>query len=161
MIDDEDEEPDFSDYNEDDWNDEAFRKEMEEEERRVRNLPVMQKADEIVRLTEAIVETIREEEDELHVRERMLSNACVLMPKIAGAEASDLYTLRMENAVLIKIHARELLAQTSLCKAEKLARPDDLQLLRNTLEEFRVLFVEWVTGFDKNNDIPDEWGIFQ
>ena len=33
-----------------------------------------------------------------------------------------------------------------------------LKVLRDAIEEFRVLFIEWVNGFDKSNDIPDEWG---
>jgi len=87
-------------------------------------------------------------------------NAYMLGPKIAGAEAADLYTLRMENAVLIKIHARELLTQTSFCKAEKLSKPEYLKLLRDEIENFRILFVEWVKSFDKENDIKDDWGLF-
>ena len=33
-----------------------------------------------------------------------------------------------------------------------------LKVLRDAIEEFRILFIEWVNGFDKSNDIPDEWG---
>ncbi|MBC8155003.1 MAG: hypothetical protein H7Z72_19085, partial [Bacteroidetes bacterium] len=80
--------------------------------------------------------------------------------KIVGAEGGDLYTLRMENAVIVKIHARELLAQTSYCKAERLADPAYLLVLRDEIEAFRELFVEWINSFDKDNDVPDEWGLF-
>jgi hypothetical protein len=142
-----------------DWNSEEARKEMEAHNQRINKMPLMKKADEILHLTMAIVATIDEEKDVLEVRNAMTENAYTLMPKIAGAEGNDLYSLRMENAVLIKIHARELLAQTSLCKAENLAETKDLFLLREAIEEFRVLFVEWINSFDKNNDIPDEWGI--
>ena len=151
---------DFDEFNEGDWDNADIRREMREHHDRVHNMPLMKKADEILHLTEAIIATINEADDVLLIREQMMSNALMLIPKIAGAEGGNLYTLRMENAVIIKIHARELLAQTALVKAEKLANPTDLQILRNTIEEFRVLFVEWVQGFDKSNDIPDEWGLF-
>lgn len=148
------------DWDEDNADDEEIRREMEVERQRVKNLPLMRKAEEIYELTQAIVETIDEAEDVLLMREQMLSNAMMLMPKIAGAESGDLYTLRMENAVIIKIHARELLTQTSFCKAEGLSETHYLQMLRNEMDAFRQLFVEWVKGFDKTNDIPDDWGLF-
>ena len=159
-IDNDDDTFDFGDFGNDDWDSEETRREMQAHHDRVHNMPLMKKADEILHLTEAIVATINEDDDVLHMREQMMTNALMLMPKIAGAEGGDLYTIRMENAVIIKIHARELLAQTALVKAEKLANAADVQVLRQTIEEFRTLFVEWVNGFNKANDIPDEWGLF-
>ena len=35
-----------------------------------------------------------------------------------------------------------------------------LDLLRNEVEEFRVLFAEWVKTFDQWNYIIDRWGLF-
>jgi hypothetical protein len=37
---------------------------------------------------------------------------------------------------------------------------DYLDLLRNEIEEFRLIFIDWVQSFDKTNDIPDNWGLF-
>ena len=84
----------------------------------------------------------------------------MLAPKIVGAEGGDLFTIRMENAVLIKIHARELLTQTNYLRAERLCDPAYIKLLREEIEQFRVLFVEWVKSFDRTNDIQDNWGLF-
>jgi hypothetical protein len=95
-----------------------------------------------------------------HYREIMLSDAGTLSSKIANAEGGDFYTLRMENAVLVKVAARNLLAQTSGLRMLGLSEPHYLQLLRDEVEEFRLLFVEWVTGFDKSKDIRDDWGLF-
>lgn len=135
-------------------------REIKKEHQRKRNLPIAKKAQQIFEITHAIIESIDEEKDELHIRESMIGNAAILGAKIAGAEGADLYTLRMENATVIKMHARELLAQTSLCNEEELADSKYLQLLRDEIEEFRILFVEWVNSFDRNNDIPDNWGLF-
>ncbi|MOA56507.1 hypothetical protein D3C78_1805000 [compost metagenome] len=66
----------------------------------------------------------------------------------------------MESAVIIKIHARELLTQTTLCKMEELVDEKYLQLLRDEIDNFRLLFIDWVNGFDRTNDVPDDWGLF-
>jgi hypothetical protein len=34
------------------------------------------------------------------------------------------------------------------------------QLLRNAVEEYRPLCVDWVAGFDKWDYIIDKWGLF-
>ena len=37
---------------------------------------------------------------------------------------------------------------------------DYIQLLRDAVEEFRVLFAEWIKTFDPWNYIIDRWGLF-
>ena len=122
-------------------------------------LPVFKKAMQIGELTRVIVETFDKEKDIFNMYEQMLTNAYILGAKISGAEAADLYSIRMDNATLIKIHARELLAQTSLCKSENLCDNEYLDMLRKEIEDFRVMFIEWVKTFDRTNDIKDEWDI--
>ncbi len=122
-------------------------------------LPVFKKAMQIAELTRVLVDTFDKKKDVFHLHEQMMENAYVLGAKIAGAEGGDIFSLRMENAVLIKISARELLSSTSLCKQQKLCDQDYLQLLRNEIDEFRKLFIEWVASFDRTNDIGDDWGI--
>ena len=123
-------------------------------------MPLFKSAENTRKLTSSLIETINENDDALMMKDQMLLNAFMLGAKIAGAEGGDLYTLRMENAVIIKIHARELLTQTSYCKLENLSKPEYLKLLRDEIEVFRKLFVEWVNTFDKENDIKDDWGLF-
>ncbi len=123
-----------------------------------RKMPIMRKAREIGKITETIVESIDESRDVLCIREMMRSNGYMLGAKIAAAEGGDIYTLRMECAVLVKMAARELQAQTSLLKIEKLCPPEYITLLRDEIEKFKALFIEWVDSFDKYNDIEDEWG---
>ncbi len=136
-------------------------REMEAENRRIEGLPILKKANEILEITQAIVGTIDEEDDILMMSEQMMANAMMLPTKVVGAEGADLYTLRMENAVIIKIHARELLTQTNYLKSEKLSDPAYIGLLRDEIENFRILFVDWINSFDKSNDVPDDWGLFQ
>jgi len=147
---------DYDDDDDDLISDEELRREMDA----YRELPVFKSAEKIRELTQRIVDTFDEKKDKFQLKQQMMMNAYTLGVKIAGAEAGDLYNLRMENAVIIKIHARELLAQTSLCRAEKLCNQEYLQLLRDEIDEFRKLFVDWVKAFDKFNDEKDEWGLF-
>jgi hypothetical protein len=149
---------DFDEFDYDDHNDEDARRHSQKEKERIDQLPIMLKAREIFEITYALIGVINEEEDVLLLRDRMLEASCVLGPKIAGAEAGDFYTLRMENAVLIKLNARDLQAQNSLLISENLVDPSYTSLLRKTIQEFRELFIEWVSGFDKSNDIEDGWG---
>lgn len=95
-----------------------------------------------------------------HYKNIMMEDVMIINTKLRGAEAGDLYSLRMENAVVIKIHAVSLLTATSGLKMMGLSNNKYLQLLRDEIEEFRKLFVEWINSFDKTNDIPDGWGLF-
>ncbi|MDO1447229.1 hypothetical protein Q0590_13245 [Rhodocytophaga aerolata] len=122
-----------------------------------KNLPVFIKAKEISEITRTIVETIDSEKDLFKLKEFMLNNAYVLGAKIAAAEGGDLYSIRMENAVLIKIAAKELLTQTTMCKHEKLCNQEYLQLLKNEIENFRHLYLAWIRTFDKSKDMEDGW----
>ncbi|HEY6162492.1 MAG TPA: hypothetical protein VI112_14785 [Bacteroidia bacterium] len=146
----------------DDWNDDFDENDFGDEGHDLDShtrLPVFQKAMEIADITVTICDLIEPGKDRLHMREMMPCNAYVLGAKIAGAEGGDLYSIRFDNATLIKLAARELLAQTSLLRAEKLVEEQYIDLLRKEIEEFRKLFLDWVRNFDKNNDIRDEWDI--
>jgi four helix bundle protein len=126
-----------------------------------RQLPIFKKALEIAETTRALVESFPEGKDQYRLREQMMENAQQLAAKIAGAEGAGFYRIRMEHAVLIKLAACELQAQTSLCKMENMTRPDYLELLRADIDSFRRLFVQWVDGFDPLNNLADGWGLFE
>lgn len=188
-------------WEDDDYSDEDFEKEQE----RVENMPIVQKANELFELVNALIETFdikneapnapftdldaREDEDESddgeeegdedfdeedaeeldeediktfaeHYKGLMMEDVMIINAKLRGAEAVDLYSQRMENAVVIKIHAVSLLTATSGLKMMGLSSNKYLQLLRDEIEAFRKLFVDWVASFDKTNDIPDDWGLF-
>jgi len=155
---DDDDEEDFG-FNEEGFNSEESRREFQRENERVDNLPIMKKAREIFDIVDSLVELIDEDDAFIaHYRSMLFEDASIICAKIAGAEGGDLYSLRMENAVLIKIHARNLLAQTAGLKMLGFKDVRYLQVLRDAIEEFRLLFIEWVEGFDKSNDVTDNWG---
>ena len=125
-------------------------------------MPIMIKALEIVKLAEGLDKLIPEDNEYLQAtRGFMLENAFVIPAKIAGAEGGNLYDLRMENAAIIRKAARELSVQAGALRYEKGINANDyISLIRNEIDNFRELFVDWVAGFDKNEYIPDSWGLF-
>lgn len=130
---------------------------------RLQQMPLYQKAEQILKITMGLVEIVPKENEflqETTVR-FMMENAMIIPAKIAGACAIDLYDLKMENATLIRKAARDLYVQAgSLRYEEHITDKDYISLLRNEIEEFRLLFVDWVENFDQWNYIKDNWGLF-
>lgn len=134
----------------------------EEERRKLEAKPIFQKAEEILELTQRIVDTLDKNSPHAEVHSSvMLEDAMIIPAKIAGAEAMDDYILKMENAVIIKVHARSLLTQTSSLKYLELVDPAYLQLLRDEIEAFRLLFRKWIASFEIDTTKEgDGWGLF-
>lgn len=124
-------------------------------------MPLYQKAISILDIVDRIVELIPEENEYLSdIAGYMYEDAMQLAPKIAGAVGSDLYDLQMENATIIRKCAREVYVSCNILVAEGFKEVEYLDILRGEIEEFRVLFAEWVKTFDQWNYIIDRWGLF-
>lgn len=134
--------------------------EIRRENERIRRLPVMQKARQIFNTTEALLVSLPDDHHFEHYRIILLENALQLESRISAAEGCDLYTLRMENAVFIKAAARNLLTQLNGLEQMGNSDPAYLDLLRSEINEFRLLFVEWTSKFNRKMNIPDDWGLF-
>ena len=138
------------------------RQEFDDEEfEKHKKLPIYKKSLIIRRLTKAVVSMIEEEEDELNLKQLMLENAYMISSKIAGAEAGELYSYRLENALDIKRYANELEAEAVLCETKKLGNQDFIKPLKEEIEEFRKMFIEWVDSFDQSKDVEDHWSLWQ
>lgn len=129
----------------------------------LQQMPLYQKAEQILKITMGLVEIVPKENEflqETTVR-FMMENAFHIPAKIAGAAGVGLYDLKMENAALIRKAARELYVQAGSLRFEECIKDKDyIELLRNTINEFRLLFIDWVTGFDVWDYIKDSWGLF-
>ncbi|HTI59734.1 hypothetical protein [Mucilaginibacter sp.] len=124
-----------------------------------RKLPVFIKAEELLELAQAIVEAIKEDDQKEWLAGEIIGNAMMVQAKIAGAEGAGLYSLRMENAVLIKSAVYNMRNAVISTEMFGLNNEDYVDLMREKIEEFRVEFVAWIRGFDKSYDIPDNWAI--
>src|SRR5665213_3133392 len=118
-------------------------------------LPVYQKSQELFDLVDVIAETLKEDKMKEHLAVQMFSNAALVQAKIAGAEGGGLYSLRMQNAVLIKLAVQDMFNAVSFASMVKINEEDYVDLMRDKVDEFRLVFIDWIRSFDKTYDIPD------
>ena len=136
----------------------------------IKKMPIFKKAWEISELVRKLVKSIEntdidfEQEVETTMLENnlqyMMENSMIIPAKISGAEAVDIYDLKMENAAIIRKAARELITDARGIQMYGYKDIEYLNLLRTEIEEFRPLFAEWVKTFDCWNYIIDRWGLF-
>jgi len=83
---------------------------MKDYEKDLERMPLYQKADEIFNTVQEIADLVPEENEYLQsIASHMVGDAMIIQAKIAGAEAGDLYDIRMENAAIIRKAARDIL----------------------------------------------------
>jgi len=125
------------------------------------NLPIYKKGQEIYTVVKEIADLIPEDNNILQdIKAQMLSDAAMLIVKVAGAEGVDLYDIRMQNAAIIRKAANDLMVQNHSLKAYGFEYVEYFTIVRKLIEEYRLLFIDWVEGFDKWNYIIDRWGLF-
>jgi len=132
-------------------------------------LPIMQKAIELLDLAKAYCSAMEADDDDLtedpgkmmerHAMQVMLEDAFLITSKIAGAEAMDSFSAKMENAVLIKRAATNIHGLIYTLAIDEFGTEPYLELIRKQVADFKVEFINWVNGFDRTNDIIDSWGI--
>jgi hypothetical protein len=126
-----------------------------------RDLPIFKKGMEIYEVVKSISDLIPEEDDMLQtIKVQMIEDALTLSSKIAAAEGGKLYDLKMESAALIRKAARDLMVKNHTLKMFDFDQVEYFQIVRNLLEEYRLLFIDWVAGFDKWDYAIDRWGLF-
>lgn len=86
-------------------------------------------------------------------------NAMIVGPKISGAVHCDLYILKMENAAIIRTNCMQLIIQVSSAVMFEKADKAHEKAIKETMSEFRELFKNWVSHFQKD-EFEDEWGLF-
>lgn len=126
-----------------------------------KQLPIYKKGEEIMEVVKTIIDLIPEDNEILQdMKGHMFVDAANLTVKIAGAEAGDLYDIRMECAAIIRKSANDLMVQKHSLDAFGFEYVEYFQIVRDLIEEYRLLFIDWVAGFDKWNYIIDRWGLF-
>jgi hypothetical protein len=147
-------------WEDDDELNEANDCDPEKERSRVESMPIFQKAEEIKELTRRIIDSIDDERVRMIHMNTMLEDSIVIPERIAAAEALDDYVLKMENATIVKIHARSLENQSVSLLFDGALPKEYLSLLKKEMEAFRGLFVRWVRSFRKADARQDGWGLF-
>jgi hypothetical protein len=129
---------------------------------KTQRLPIFQKAELLFQLVESLAASLPEENELLQsIKEIMRADAMMLPAKIAGAEAGNIYSIKMQNAAIIRFHAMSLYTQVGgLRMYDDTIDKKFIQHIRTEIENFRLLFIDWVVSFDTSNYIWDEWGLF-
>ncbi|NND33253.1 MAG: hypothetical protein HKN76_11740 [Saprospiraceae bacterium] len=95
-----------------------------------------------------------------HTIDDMVASALLISAKIAGAVGADLYDIQMENATLIRMHARQLITGLHSLQMFGYDAEEYFQVLRDEVEDLRLLFLDWISTFDPWDYVFDEWGLF-
>lgn len=126
-----------------------------------RNLPIYKKAEEIYKTLRTITDLFPEDNDYLqHLKSNTLEDSMVIMAKISGAEAVKFYDIKMENATIIRKAARDIMVSGNLLKELGFSDAKYYKVIRNLIEDFRLLFIDWIATFNPKHYIVDNWGLF-
>lgn len=134
---------------------------MDDDERNIENLPIFRKGKEIFDVINRICDLIPDSDKHLQsIKGMMIGDAALLSVKVAGAESGGLYDLKMQNAAIIRQAALDLMIQNHSLEAFGFKEVRYYQIVRDLIDDYRLLFIEWVAGFDKFNYVVDRWGLF-
>lgn len=132
--------------------------------------PLFVKATEIMELSNELIDVIQLDlQEEMaynnnkfveFIADEIAANGMIIPAKITGAVNVNLYNIKMENATLIKIAAENIQVNCTSLLDFTNGYDEYLYVLKDEIEEFRVLFAEWVKTFDKDDYIIDRWGLF-
>ncbi len=90
---------------------------------------------------------------------QLMGDAWQVGAKIKSSEAAGIYIVRMENASIIRMLAQGISSSLLMYLEETDADEQHVAVLRDEITAFRMLFIEWVTTFEKD-EFTDEWGLF-
>jgi hypothetical protein len=126
-----------------------------------KELPLFKKGKEIFEVVNQICQLIPDDDSPLaSIKQVLLEDAMMLTVKIAGASGGQLYDSKMEAATLIRKSAMNLMVQNHTLEMFGFEYTEYFQIVRNLLEEFRLLFIDWVAKFDRWDYAIDRWGLF-
>ena len=66
----------------------------------------------------------------------------------------------MENATIIRKAARDIFVGGNTLEYFGFSDSKYYNLVRNLIEEFRLLFIDWISSFNPKHYIVDNWGLF-
>ena len=94
-----------------------------------------------------------------YYKQTMLGDGYEVGAKIRSSEAGGIYTIRMENAAIIRKNAQYIYSALLTLMHEKVIEEQYVRAIRAEIDKFRDLFKHWVSTFEKD-EYEDEWGLF-
>ena len=79
--------------------------------------------------------------------------------KLVVAENSPYYNEKIKNSILVKIAAKKLLNQLDGMEVIGIINLEYSSLIREEIEGFRIMFLEWIKSFDRKTFLKDGWDV--
>ncbi len=114
---------------------------------------------EVYELVMVFTDTLPDTKDPISTQELIYQNASIVAPKLISAAGDTLYIIKMENAAIIRANCKQLMDQVIFSSMTNVAEKHHEVLIRTVMEEFKLLFREWVATFIKD-EFEDDWGLF-
>ena len=114
---------------------------------------------EVFQLVMAFTDTLADEDSKPDTSDLIYQNAMMVAPKIISAAGDTLYVIKMENASVIRTNCRQLMDQVIFAGMSEKAEKYHEVVIREAMEEFRLLFRQWVATFSPDV-YEDEWGLY-
>ena len=122
---------------------------------------MFKKAIDILNLSQTICDVLPERKHAEVTPSLMMGNTNTVTTKIKGTMAAhDVYSLVMENAVIIKVNMGQLKDWLWACEAIHNVEERYVDVLKNEIKTFKKIFIQWVGSFNKKRDLPYEWHLF-
>lgn len=114
---------------------------------------------EVFYLVMVFTDNLPEENEPHSIRNMIFENAMMVSPKLISAAGDMLYIVKMENASIIRTNCKQLMDQVIFSGLTEKAERHHEQVIRDSMEEFKNLFKDWVATF-KKDDCEDDWGLY-
>ena len=89
----------------------------------------------------------------------IIGDAMQIAVKVKTSETLDMYVLLMENASIVRKNAIFIQTQINSMALMGDIEESHAEAVRTDIEKFRLLFVEWIATF-KKDEYEDEWNFF-
>ena len=129
------------------------------EDARVQSLPIVQKAGLISDLIISFSEHLGQTEVGIEYKKILLNAGFEICNKLVIAETSSYFNDKLENALLVKMAIKKVLHQLAGMQVLGISDVEYSQLIENEIEEFRSLYNNWVSSFDKSITLSDGWDL--
>lgn len=151
------------------WDENRFIKKMNQHGEAWKNAPGILAASDVYKqwrevfgLVVAFAENLEDENNDNSrstTKSLIYENALIVAPKIIGAVSVDAYTIKMENAAIIRSNCRQMMEQINFTVLMGWSDDDYKKVIEESLEQFKYFFRIWVSTFIKDGD-EDDWGLF-
>lgn len=147
---------DFNDLPDDD----EFRKQHEEEERKLKAHPLYVQAKEIMIIVDVLLDANDLDDYTRDFGATLRDSAMIINAKLSSGLRSESYVLCMQNAAIIRDHAEYLRLSNHTLNSTEGFDPAYVKLFRQEMEKFKTLFIIWANEIHHMIPDDDEWGLF-